>query len=73
MIPVSEAALNRNTALAPSPVVDVIDGAAVADTRDIAAFFNKSHKAVLVAVRTALSRRPELLGRKITELCSNLT
>ncbi len=64
----SEAAQNRNTSLAPSPVVDVIDGAAVADTRDIAAFFNKSHKAVLVAVRTAVVRRPELLGRKIVPM-----
>lgn len=65
---VSEAALNRTTSLALSPVVDVIDGAAMAETRDIAAFFNKSHKSVLVAVRTALARRPDLLGRKIVPM-----
>lgn len=52
----------------PRPVVAIVDGTARADTRDIAAFFSKAHKAVLVAVRTALARSPEMLGHEIVPM-----
>ncbi|MCJ2040949.1 phage regulatory protein/antirepressor Ant [Methylobacterium sp. J-059] len=52
----------------PTPTVTLVGDKAVADTRDIAAFFDRSHKAVLVAVRTALARGPDLLGHKIVPM-----
>lgn len=50
------------------PAVTLAGDKAVADTRDIAAYFKRTHKAVLVAVRTALVRSPEMLGHKIVPM-----
>ena len=52
------------------PVVNMIDGQPMADSRDIAAGFDRTHKAVLVAIRTGISRRPEMLGHKIVPVLS---
>lgn len=43
----------RAPAATPRPIVNMIDGAAVADSRDIAAFFGRSHKNVLQALGNA--------------------
>ncbi|MCP1549442.1 phage regulatory protein/antirepressor Ant [Methylobacterium sp. V23] len=61
----SNAVTRVNTSQPPRPVVAIIDGTARADTHDIAAYFSKAHKSVLVAVRTALARSPEMLGHEI--------
>ncbi|BCM83565.1 phage regulatory protein/antirepressor Ant [Methylobacterium indicum] len=66
MDPVNQAALLSTTTTLPA--VTLAGDKAVADTRDIAAYFKRTHKAVLVAVRTALARSPEMLGHKIVPM-----
>ena len=64
----SNAISTSNTPLPSRPVVSVVDGTARANTHDIAAYFSKAHKVVLVAVRTALARSPEMLGHEIVPM-----
>lgn len=66
----NQVTLTHTTAVAP--VVTLIDGLPWAHTRDIADFFDRSHKAVLVAVKTALARAPEMHGHKIVPMVSDV-
>ncbi|MBA9063154.1 Rha family phage regulatory protein [Methylobacterium fujisawaense] len=54
-------------ALASSPVVAVIDGAAVADSRDVAALFEKNHRDVLRSIDALLSSGVALPPRSFAQ------
>lgn len=52
-------------------LVHVEDGAVVADSRDVAEAFGREHRAVLLAIRSIVDRRPDLAHtfmRKITQV-----
>lgn len=53
--------MNALTIIKPArPVVALVDGLARADSRDVAAYFAKTHRSVLQAIDTAIAAEPDL-------------
>jgi len=48
------------TTSTPRPIVSPVDGRPVADSRDVAAFFGKTHRSVLQTIDTAIAAEPDL-------------